>query len=189
MFLNKPGFDITESLFCFLLTSLDKIHLWISFFFLQIWDESSGLYFCLILIFFFFHSHKAHQNKRTQSEKKSFIFCLCGFSGVTLLLSITDVRRTVTLILPGRGSEPCRGRKRVWSGGVPQALVTPTWRRGGRHWCGCCRNRILGGCCEETCVFSVLWSSYCTKVHLIGTTQERTTWWRSTGINHSFSLS
>lgn len=59
--------------------------------------------------------------------------------------------------------------------GVAEALVTPTQRRGGGHRCGCHGDGVLGARGEEAGVLGVFGSSYRAEVHLVGTTQERTT--------------
>lgn len=140
--------------------------------FSQIWRQAVVFIFCLILILsLFVHNHESTSKQGDIKREKSSNSCLCAPSGVNPSLGATSIRRSVvTVIFPGR-SEPCRGRDRVRGRGVTEALVPPTGGRGGRHRCGCHRNRVLGGCCEETGVLGVLRSSYHTKVHLVGTTQ------------------
>lgn len=63
----------------------------------------------------------------------------------------------------------------MWGGGVAQALVPPTRGRGGGHGRGCHRDGVLGGGREKAGVLGVLGSSCAAEVHLVGSTEERST--------------
>lgn len=122
--------------------------------------------------------HIKARRQRTYREKSSRPR-LCASCGVTLLLGVPRLRRrVVAVVLPGRGSEPCGGGDGVWGRGVAEALVPPTRGGGGGHRCGCHGDSVLGGCREEARVLGVFRSRYRTKVHLVGSTQECTTWGR-----------
>lgn len=97
-------------------------------------------------------------------------------SDVIPLLGVTCLRRrAITVLVPGRGGEPCRGGDGVRGERVAEALVPPAGGRGGGHGCGCHGDGVLGGGREEARVLAVFGPSYGTEVHLVGPTQERTT--------------
>lgn len=104
---------------------------------------------------------------------------LCGRCDVTLLLQGVARRRRpgslVAVVVPGRGGEPGGGGDGMWRGGVAQALVPPTGGRGGGHGGGRHEDGVLRVCREEAGVLGVLGPHRRTKVHLVGTTEDRTT--------------
>lgn len=126
MFLNKHGFDITGCRLCLLsaflslvlLISICELLQLFFFFFTNLERTVRVLIFSVILIqSLFVLSHQAHQT-RGHNEIK-FQVLLPASSGVPVLMGVTHIRRrVVSVVLPRRGSEPCRSGDRVRGRGV-----------------------------------------------------------------------